>query len=159
MNLSMLLFIARSQLPKVHNLRAIIAIARQNLICVTKIWLSVETPDTAVSSPGYNIHRPDRKTSRNEGCTIYSTSELRTAPTGNSSLEGIPEAVWVSIEQTERQVPAGCYYQPPAPYPAPIADFYRIISTAHALPHSFTFVLGDFNLLDSSWPPILGPTR
>ncbi|GAA57921.1 hypothetical protein CLF_113351, partial [Clonorchis sinensis] len=101
MELSIILVNARSLLPKVRNLRAIIAVAQPSLICVTETWFSVETPDTAVSIPGYNIHRCERRNSRGGGCAIYSKSELRATRIDDSGLEGIPEAIWISIEQTK----------------------------------------------------------
>ncbi|KER33742.1 hypothetical protein T265_00428 [Opisthorchis viverrini] len=159
MDLSIMLFNARSLLPKIHTLRAIIAVAQPSLICVTETWLSVDTPDTVVSIPGYNLHRSDRRNSRGGGCAIYSNTELRATPLDDPSLEGIPETTWISIEQTKRPVLVGCIYLPPPPTPASITDLSRIISTAHALPHSSKFVLGDFNLPDISWSPTLGPSR
>ncbi|GAA57917.1 hypothetical protein CLF_113347, partial [Clonorchis sinensis] len=133
-SLSIMLFNARSLLPKIHNLRAISAIAQPSVICVTETWLTDETPDTAVSLPGYDIHRSDRKNSRGGGCAIYSKTELRATPFVDSSLEGIPETTWISTERTKRPVLVGCIYLPPAPSPDSIADLSRIISTAHALP-------------------------
>ncbi|GAA47250.1 hypothetical protein CLF_100131 [Clonorchis sinensis] len=104
MDLSMILINARSLLPKVHNLSAIVAITQPSLICVTETWVSVETPDTAVSIPGYNTRRCDRRNSRGGGCAIYSKSELRATSIDDCSLEGIPRAIWISIEQTKRLV-------------------------------------------------------
>ncbi|GAA49706.1 hypothetical protein CLF_103450, partial [Clonorchis sinensis] len=69
-SLSIMLFNARSLLPKIHNLRAISAIVQPSVICVTETWLTDETPDTAISLPGYDIHRSDRKNSRGGGCAI-----------------------------------------------------------------------------------------
>ncbi|GAA49752.1 hypothetical protein CLF_103520, partial [Clonorchis sinensis] len=141
-----MLFNARSLLPKIHNLRAISAIAQPSVICVTETWLTDETPDTAISLPGYDIHRSDRKNSRGGGCAIYSKTELRATPFVDSSLEGIPETTWISTERTKRPVLVGCIYLPPAPSPDSIADLSRIISTAHALPHTSKLLLSDFNL-------------
>ncbi|GAA54047.1 U4/U6.U5 tri-snRNP component SNU23 [Clonorchis sinensis] len=159
MELSMILGKARSLLPKVYNLRAIIAVAQPSLICVTGTWLQVETPDAAVSIPGYNVHRCDRRNSRGGSCAIYSKSELRANPIDDSSLQGIPEAIWISIEQTKRPVLVDCIYLQPALSPASIADLSRMISNANDLPHSSKFVLGNFKLPDISWSPTLGPTR
>ncbi|GAA42751.2 hypothetical protein CLF_112338 [Clonorchis sinensis] len=154
-----MLFNARSLLPKIHNCRAISAIAQPSVICVTETWPTDETPDTAVSLPGYDIHRSDRKNSRGGGCAIYSKTELRATPFVDSSLEGIPETTWISTERTKRPVLVGCIYLPPAPSPDSIADLSRIISTAHALPHTSKFLLGDFNLPEVSWSPTIGPIR
>ncbi|GAA57677.1 hypothetical protein CLF_113065 [Clonorchis sinensis] len=142
-----------------HNPRAIIAVAQPSLIYVTEIWLPVETLDTAVSIPAYNIHRCDRRNSRGGNRAIYSKSEIRATPIDDSGLEGISEAIWISIEQTKRPVLVGCIYLPPTPSPASITELSRIISAAHSLPPSPKFVLGDFNLPDISWSPTSGPTR
>ncbi|GAA49872.1 hypothetical protein CLF_103703, partial [Clonorchis sinensis] len=100
-----------------------------------------------------------RKNSRGGGCAIYSKTELRATPFVDSSLEEIPETTWISTERTKRPVLVGCIYLPPAPSPDSIADLSRIISTAHALPHTSKFLLGDFNLPDISWSPTIGPIR
>ncbi|GAA53826.1 serine/threonine-protein kinase MRCK beta, partial [Clonorchis sinensis] len=99
------------------------------------------------------------KNSRGGGCAIYSKTELRATPFVDSALEGIPETAWISTERTKRPVLVGCIYLPPAPSPDSIADLSRIISTAHALPHTSKFLLGDFKLPDVSWSPTIGPIR
>ncbi|GAA49555.1 pol-related protein [Clonorchis sinensis] len=107
----------------------------------------------------YMAVRKPKKNSRGGGCAIYSKTELRATPFVDSSLEGIPETTWISAERTKRPVLVGCIYLPPAPSPDSIADLSRIISTAHALPHTSKFLLGDFNLPDISWSPTIGPIR
>ncbi|GAA48507.1 hypothetical protein CLF_101692 [Clonorchis sinensis] len=107
----------------------------------------------------YNIHRSDGRNSGGGGCAIYSKSELHAARIDCCSLEGVPEAIWIPIEQTKPPVLVGFTYLPAPPSPASIAGLSRIISTAHTLPHSSKFVLGDFNLSDISWFPTFGPTR
>ncbi|GAA52917.1 hypothetical protein CLF_109085 [Clonorchis sinensis] len=107
-----------------------------------------------------DVQNPTRlKNSRGGGCAIYSKTELRATPFVDSSLEGIPETTWISTERTKRPVLVGCIYLPPAPSPDSIADLSRIVSTAHALPHTSKFLLGDFNLPDISWSPTIGPIR
>ncbi|GAA49004.1 reverse transcriptase SjR1 [Clonorchis sinensis] len=103
-SLSIMLFNARSLLLKIHNLRAVSAIAQPSVICVTETLLTDETPDTAISLPGYDIHRSDRKNYRGGGCAIYSKTELRATLFVDSSLEGIPETTWISTERTKRPV-------------------------------------------------------
>ncbi|GAA50864.1 hypothetical protein CLF_105154 [Clonorchis sinensis] len=107
--------------------------------------------------PGVDAY--DRKNSRGGVCDIYSKTELRAPPFVDSSLEGIPETTWIFTKQNKRSRLIGCTYLPPAPSPDFIADLSRIISSAHALPHSFKFLLSDFNLPDVSWSPTIGPIR
>ncbi|GAA56635.1 ubiquitin carboxyl-terminal hydrolase 12/46 [Clonorchis sinensis] len=71
---------------------------------VTETRLPVETSDSVVSIPGCNIHRCDRRNSKGGGRAIYSKSELRETPIDDSSLEGSPEVIWISIEQTKQPV-------------------------------------------------------
>ncbi|GAA55656.1 hypothetical protein CLF_108581 [Clonorchis sinensis] len=129
------------------------------MICVTETWLTDETSDTTISIPGYDIHRSDRKDSRGGGCAIHSKTELRATNFVDSSLEGIPETTLKPTEQTKGPVLVGCVYLPPPPSADSIADLSRILSTAHALPRSSTFLLCDFNLPDISWSPTMGPAH
>ncbi|GAA52236.1 hypothetical protein CLF_107658 [Clonorchis sinensis] len=66
-DLSMMRFNARSLLPKVHNPRAIIVVARPSRIGMTKTWLSVENPDKAVSIPALLRNLKDSAVPRGDG--------------------------------------------------------------------------------------------
>ena len=158
--LTLLLINARSLLPKLHHLSAICAISHPSIVCVTETWFTQTTPNSAISLPGYDVHRTDRSPdSRNSGggCAIYTRVELAAQIIVDPMLSTIRDSIWISSSSCIPSLLLGCIYIPPSLRYRHIPDLCEILSYAHALPHSLKVLTGDFNMPKSLGTISLAP--
>jgi hypothetical protein len=158
-SITLLLLNARSLLPKWHHLQAICAIASPTFICITETWLNRATQDSAISLPGYTLHRNDRCGAIGGGCAIYSKLDVQAAPILDSDLLDFPDSVWISTTQTSPALLLGCIYSPPAPSNTVLDNLVHIFSVAHREPFDCKLIVGDFNLPEMSWGSYSAPPR
>ena len=150
-SLSILLINARSLAPKLHCLQALYAALSPSLICVTETWLAPTTSNTAISIPGYSLHRTDRQHSTGGGCAIYSKTELAAIPITDPDLDVFPDSAWVTIIQLFPSLLVGCIYNPPPSTTRSRQNLTNLLTVVASMPYQAKAVMGDFNLPDISW--------
>ena len=158
-NLSFLLINARSLVPKLSAIRAVSAAVNPCFICITESWLTASVTDTAISLPGYDLHRIDRVVKTGGGCVIYSRADIKATPYTNPSFECFQESVWVSSEYIRPTVILGCIYSPPKNIIGCSDALANSLAAAHVLPFDVKVLMGDFNLPEISWSPLNGPPK
>ena len=73
----MLLLNARSLLPKLDELRALLSVNTVDMVVVTETWFSDAFDDCSVSINGYNLLRRDRRNGRGGGVCTFVSEILR----------------------------------------------------------------------------------
>ena len=155
----MLLLNARSLLPKLDELRALLSVNTVDMVVVTETWFSDAFDDCSVSINGYNLFRRDRRNGRGGGVCIYISEILRANRRTDLDNDNF-ECLWLWLRPARLPRPfcgiAVCaLYHPPG---LPSNDHQSLkeylFSTIDLLrdqyPNCGIILLGDFNDLEVS---------
>ena len=144
-NFSILYFNARSILPKMDELRVMVAAQNPSIVCIVETWLCEVISDLEISLKNFQLVRLDRNR-HGGGVLIYIHSSL----TWDVLLRGPNDLEFLSLSISS---PCNCFkhcisvlYRSPS---FPVSFFDNFCTTLQFLsPHRFTsFVLvGDFNI-------------
>ena len=142
---------ARSVLPKLPEILHDVSTGRSpDVIAVTESWLKDSVPDGALSLPGYDIHRRDRRSRRGGGVLLWTSSALKFVH--RLDLQEWQEDLWVELScKSCRPLIIACVYRSPH---SQIHDFCDALETSLSrvdLRSCDVLVLGDFNATLPRW--------
>ena len=95
---------ARSVLPKIAELRQLVSSTKPplDILAITETWLAPCVSDSAVSLPGYCLHRRDRSDGRlGGGVAVYVRENLRCIP--RPDLHSWSEDLWLEFSTGDTQ--------------------------------------------------------
>ena len=110
-SIKILYFNARSILPKIDSLQAVVTVENPDVICVVETWLSSDIDDREVDIPSYDIVRKDRN--RHGGGVCIYTCCMLTAVYHLAQCNQELECIYVTISKRSTVLTVGCFYRPP----------------------------------------------
>jgi len=156
---SLLLCNARSILPKLDELTALLSTTSADLVAITETWLHDDIDDGLLEINGFDIHRKDRIDSRGGGVCLYVNNDISTKR--RFDLEDPQfECMWLTLRPKRLPRPlsgiAVCVvYHPPGRPAESHKDLNNyLITTTDVIrnkhPDHGIILLGDFNDFDVS---------
>jgi len=126
-NFNVLYYNARSLIPKMDELRAIVESQRPSVICIVETWLSSEIRDQEISLPEYQVIRLDRNR-HGGGILIYVHNAIssKVLLSGPNELEFL--AVSLCTPNSARKHCVVLLYRPPS---SPVSFFDNFCSALH----------------------------
>lgn len=118
----MTLLNARSLLPKVDELFAVIAVKLPTVVCITETWLSENVNSSLIDVPGYYVFRDDRCMRRGGGTAVFIRNECSSVKVDCADLRDLNCNCSV-IDIISFQLILFCLYIPPS---VRAADLHKI---------------------------------
>ena len=141
--LSVLYFNARSIIPKLDELRALIEIHTPELICIVETWLCDSIADIELGIPNYRLIRLDRN-QHGGGVLIYAQASLVTDVLVKGPQDF--EFLVVRVNKNLYKFCIGVFYRPPSSTYQSFVDFCTFLETLNISSFSNFVLLGDFNI-------------
>ena len=145
-NLSILYFNARSIVPRLDELKAIVESEQPLVVCIVETWLSADISNEEISILGYQLLRADRN--RQGGGVLMYLAESLSSAILLSAPFGL-ELLLVSITPSSPPYSKYCigvFYRPPASKSDIIDYFSTSLSLLDSIYFSKLILVGDFNI-------------
>ena len=104
---------ARSLLPKIDELRAVVYSDHPDIVCVVETWLSEEISNDEIFIEGYACFRHDRNR-QGGGVCIYTSDNLNEVSNMQLQINANLEFLLVSFVNGTELTTVGCFYRPPS---------------------------------------------
>ena len=143
-NLSIVYFNARSLIPKLDELCAIVEAHNPDVVSIVESWLCADIPDNEISIPGYHAFRKDRHR-HGGGVLLYikDTFVVRELPTDNcNGLEILP----IEVSFLTFSFCITVYYHPPDSQGFIFDTLCNFLASLHLYQFSHFVLVGDFNV-------------
>ena len=140
---SLLYYNARSLIPKLDNLHALVNLHKPDAICIVESWLCPNIAATEIGLPGYNTVRLDRD--RHGGGIVLFVSDVynvKVLQQGPLNLEFL----LVSVQCAHFRLILALFYRPPSSSTVYFDCLYSVLESIHHSYFSNFVLVGDFNI-------------